>query len=151
MKKANFSLTSIKENILLYGIINGSIFIILFFLFRSLSLLHNTYLYILNYVILGVISCYQIKKLVVKYEGYIPFLKAFGITFFTGSLSFLIFALFIYLYSKIDPYLISIYFNVPGEILQITPFIITLMEGMAGSMIVGLITLIYSEKFKDGN
>jgi len=136
-----------KKNILVFSIINFVIYVLLFILFRSLNLLHLSGLRMLNYVTLGIVSCYQIDRWTKRGGPYLPFLKAFLRASITGTISFIFFAIFIFIYAKTDPYFTSLYFDDSHTTNKFIPFIIIFFEGSAGSVIVGLIVGIYSEKY----
>jgi predicted membrane channel-forming protein YqfA (hemolysin III family) len=85
LKDAHLSFLRMKKNIFLFGIINAAVFIGLFFAFKYLNLRNITGLRIINYVVLAIISIIQIHKLIKDNKGYIPFLQAYFISFFTGT------------------------------------------------------------------
>jgi hypothetical protein len=140
---------SIKKNILFFALINLAVYVALFFIFRAIGLLHLSGLRMLNYITLGFVCCYQIDRWVKKGGVHESFLQAFLIAFVTGSVSFVFFAAFIFIYSLTDPYFMSLYFNNSDGTIKMAPFIIIFFEGSAGSIIVGLVAAMYSEKYKD--
>ena len=83
------------------------------------------------------------------FKGYIPFLQVLTITFFTGTVSFFLFSIFIFGYSFFDPYLNSLFIMDTEGMPRIAPPMLVFFEGSGVSIIVGLITMIYSEKFSD--
>jgi|1185.fasta_scaffold479638_1 hypothetical protein len=141
---------AIKKNILIYGALNTGLYIILFLAFRMLGLLHFVGLRMINYVVLCLVSFYQIKKFTQENGGYLPFLISAVITLCTGTFSFFLFALFIYIFSFIDPYLSSVYFDISSSHQkELTPFILILFEGTGACIIIALIIMIYAEKLKE--
>jgi len=149
LKSAQSSLLKMKKSIVVFAFLNFAVYIVLFFTFRAFGLLHFSGLRMLNYITLGVICCYQVSHWVKQGGGYIPFLESFCTAFFTGTLSYVLFAIFIFLYSLGDPYFAKLYFNEPDGTLKLVPFIIIFFEGSAGSLIIGLITMMYSEQYKE--
>ena len=63
--------------------------------------------------------------------------------------SFFLFAGFIFAYSLFDPYVTKLYFNTYGE-LHLWSALIIFFEGVAGSMIIGMIAMMYSDRYEDG-
>jgi len=114
---------------------------------RLLNILHVYGVEMINYVVLCIICFYQTRERSVR-QGYVSFLATFGISFFTGVISFFVFALFVYRYSRIDPYLNQIYLHIPRNHQELTPFIFMFFEGSAASIIVSLIVALYAEKLK---
>jgi hypothetical protein len=138
-----------KQKILVYGVLNCAAYIILFMSFRYFNLLHFSGLRMLNYVSLFLISLYQINRWVKQIGTYIPSLQAFGAIFFTGSLSFMLFAGFIFAYSLFDPYLTESYFNTYGKLHSWSALLI-FFEGVAGSVIIAMVAMMYSDRYEDG-
>ena len=103
----------------------------------------------LNYVSLFFISLYQIDRWIKQIGTYIPSLQAFTAIFFTGSLSFLLFSGFIFIYSLFDPYLTESYFNTYGKLHSWSALLI-FFEGVAGSIIIALVAMMYSDRYEDG-
>jgi hypothetical protein len=114
---------------------------------RLLNILHVYGVDMVNYVVLCIICFYQTKKRLER-QGYVSFLATFGITLFTGVISFFAFAFFIFVYSRIDPYLKEVYLHIPGNSQELTPFILIFFEGSAAVIIISLIVALYSEKLK---
>jgi len=150
MSKANeMSLSITKKKILVFGILNCVVYIILFMSFRCFNLLQFSGLRMLNYVSLFLISLYQIKRWVKQIGTYIPPLQAFCAIFFTGSWSFMLFSGFIFVYSLFDPYVTELYFNTYGQ-LQSWSALLIFFEGVAGSMVITMITMMYSNRYENG-
>jgi uncharacterized BrkB/YihY/UPF0761 family membrane protein len=116
---------------------------------RIFNVLHVTGLKMINYVSFCLIGLYQIKKIAQDGEMRFSFLKGFSLIFFTGIFSFLLFAIFIFIFSQIDSSLNNVYFHFAEGDQQITPFILVFFKGSAASIIIALIVAIYSEKFSD--
>ena len=88
MEPLQFSLSKMKKSIFFFACINFVVYVLLFFLFRLLGLLHVSGLRMLNYITLTFISCYQIHRWIKKGGGYVPFLQAYSAALITGTLSF---------------------------------------------------------------
>ena len=138
-----------KRKIFIYGILNCVVYIILFMVFRCSNLMHFSGLRMLNYVSLFLISLYQINRWVKQIGTYIPSLQAFSAIFFTGSWSFMLFGGFIFAYSLFDPYLTESYFNTYGKLHSWSALLI-FFEGVAGSVIIAMVAMMYSDRYEDG-
>jgi len=138
-----------KHKIIVFGVLNCAVYIILFMFLRCFNLMHFSGLRMLNYVSLFLISLYQINRWVKQIGTYIPSLQAFSAIFFTGSLSFLLFSGFIFIYSLFDPYLTESYFNTYGELHSWSALLI-FFEGVAGSVIIAMVAMMYSDRYEDG-
>ena len=143
------SFSKTKKKIFLFGILNCVVYIILFMTFRCFNLLQFTGLRMLNYVTLFSISLYQINRWVKQIGTYIPSLQAFSTIFFTGGLSFMLFAGFIFAYSLFDPYVTELYFNTYGK-LQSWSALLIFFEGVGGSIIIAMVAMMYSDRYIDG-
>lgn len=136
-----------RNNSIIYGFICTIAYIIVFFVERILNVLHITGIEMINYVILCFICFHQTKQRFIR-QGYLSFLKTFGITFFTGTISFFLFAVFIYVYSRINPMIHEIYLHIPEKQQDLTPLTLIFFEGSAASIIIALIVALYAEKLK---
>jgi hypothetical protein len=146
MKATTRTLLDMKQNIAVFALANFAVYLLLFFIFRAAGLLHVSGLRMVNYIPLTLLCCYQVKRMAVKTNEYMPFLQAFLLAIITGTISFIFFAVFIFIFSKLDPYFASLYFDDPNGTLRLTPFIVLFFEGSAGSIIVGMIVAMYSDK-----
>ncbi len=149
MLKAKTDFSKTKKNIIFFGILNCIVYIILFMAFKWLDLLHFSGLRMLNYVTFFILSLYQIRRWTKQAGGYIPSFQAFTAIFFTGALSFMLLAGFIFAYSLYDHYITELYFNTYGKLSSISSALI-FFEGLAGSLIVALVAMMYSDRYKDG-
>jgi hypothetical protein len=140
---------AMKKNILMYGALNAGLYIILFLVFRLFGFLHFIGLRMINYIVLCLMSFYQINKFAKENGGGLPFLTSAVITLCTGTFSFFLFALFIYIFSFVDPYLSMVYFDVSNSHQhELTPFILILFEGSGACIIIALIIMMYAEKLR---
>lgn len=149
LKAARITIFKARKTILLFSAINLAFFIGFMMLVKYTGLLHVTGLRTVNYLFLTVFSLIHVKRLIKIYNGYIPFLQVIGLTFLTGTISFCLFSIFIFLYSFVDPYLNSLYIMDTEGMSSLVPPLLVFFEGSGVSIIVGLIAMIYSEKFSD--
>jgi uncharacterized membrane protein len=105
---------------------------------------------VINYIALTLVSLYQVHRLVKQIGGYIPFLQTFCMIFFTGSWSFVLFGIFIFIYSWADPYLNEL-FNIDADNQsKLVSAIQVVFEGLGASIIIALIAMYYSSRYEDG-
>jgi len=150
LRESRISISKAKQQIFIYGILNFALYVILFLILRWFNLLHFSGLRLLNYVTLFFISIYQIKHWIKETGGYIPSLQAFAVVFLTGTWSFVLLGAGVYAYSFLDPYITELYFNTYGKLnASISSFLI-FFEGSSGSLIVGLVTMMYASRYQDG-
>jgi hypothetical protein len=150
LSKAKISFSKLKKNIFLFGIINCAVYIILFLAFKYLNFKNITSLRVVNYVALILVSLFQIHNLIKRKNGYIPFLESFGLIFFTGTWSFMLFSAFIYIYSWCDPYLHELFIMDSSSQNKLVAAMLVFFEGSGGSLIIALITMFYSGMYEDG-
>ncbi len=143
------SLPTTKKKIVVFGLLNCGVYIILFMSFKYFNLLHFSGLRMLNYITLFLISLYEINRWVKQIGTYIPSLYAFSTIFFTGALSFFFFTGFIFTYSLFNADVTELYFDTYGKI-NSSSSVLIFFEGLAGSMIVALIAMMYSDRYEDG-
>ena len=149
MLKAKIPLEAFRKKILLFGALNCLIYISVLLFIKSMHLMNFPGLRMVNYFILTLTSIVQIHNWTKHLDRYIPSLQAFATTFFTGAISFLLFAAFIFIYSLFDPSLIQSYFDLKEKLDPMFAMII-LLEGLAGSILVGLIVMMYSDRYRNG-
>jgi|ERR1700757_4678399 len=150
MLQAKISFSKMRKNILVFGIVNFAIYTVLFLLFKYLNFLNITSLWIVNYATLTLISLYQVHKLVKQSGGYVPFLQIFCIIFFTGSWSFILFGIFIFIYAWFDPYLNQLFDMDADSQSKLVSAILVVFEGSGASIIIALIAMFYSSRYEDG-
>jgi hypothetical protein len=150
LEQAITPITKVRNSILRFGIICSVLYIVFFLLMSAFGLAHITAFRIVNYVFLWAVCFYGIKKWMSKSGAFVPFLTVFGITFFTGMLSFLLFSIFLFLYSRFDSSftrLVSV--NVP-TFLREYPSVLVFCEGAAISIIIGFINMQYFRRYEEG-
>ncbi|PBQ34060.1 hypothetical protein CNR22_20515 [Sphingobacteriaceae bacterium] len=149
LKAARITIFKARKTIVFFSALNFLFFIGFMMLVKYTGLLHITGLRTVNYVFLTVFSLLHINRLIKELKGYIPFLQVMSITFFTGTISFFLFSIFLFFYSFSDPYLNSMFIMDTEGMSRLVPPLLVFFEGSGISIIVGLITMIYSEKFSD--
>lgn len=147
LRAAKISFAKAKSNIFLFAAINCISYILFMMIVKYTGLLHVTGLRTINYVILAFFSIWQVRRLVKRFNGYIPFLEALTITFITGTLSFFMFSIFIFGYSFFDPYLNSMFIMDVGNMGRLVPPLLVFFEGSGISIIIGLIVMEYAARF----
>lgn len=146
LRAAKITSTRARNNILFFSVLNCLCYIAFMMVVKYTGLLHITGLRAVNYVILAILSLLQIRRLIRRFHGYIPFLEALTITFITGTLSFFLFSLFIFGYSFVDPYLNSLFIMDIGDMSRLIPPLLVFFEGSGISIIIGLITMEYAAR-----
>jgi hypothetical protein len=149
LKAARITLFKVRKQILLFAVMDLLFYIGFMMLVKYTGLLNVTGLRTINYVFLTVTSLILIRRIMKSMNGYIPFLEVLSITFFTGTISFFLFSIFIFFYSFADPYLNSAFIMDTEGMSRLVPPLLVFFEGSGISIIIGLITMIYSEKFSD--
>jgi len=143
-------LSQMRKGVLVYGIVCCSMYIAFLLLMKTFNLIQITQLRMVNYLILGMVSVYQIKKWINKYGTYVPFLQVFGATFFMGIWSFILFTLFLFIYSRYDNHVAELFtqnsFGFTGDV----PSIVILFEGSGVSIIIAFITMQYFRRYEEG-
>jgi len=150
MLQAKISFSEIKKTIFIFGMVNFAVYTVLFLLFKYLNFLNITSLWVVNYVTLTLISLYQVHRLVKQNRGYIPFLQTFCMVFFTGSWSFVLFGIFIFIYAWLDPYLNQLFNMDADSQSKLVSAILVIFEGIGASIIIALIAMFYSSRYEDG-
>ncbi len=150
MLAAKISRKELMKSVFLYAIINCVIFIVTVMAFKYLNLLHVWGLRITHYVIVIFVCLYQARRIIRKHGAYLPFLRAFSLSLFTGILAFALYGLFILLYSLFDPYLAKIFITDSQDDNILIPALIVFFEGSGASIIVALIVMIFAARFEDG-
>lgn len=147
---ARISFTTMRNSILLYGALNCVVYILLFLLFRLLGWLDIFGISMVNYLTLFFLLMLQFHRQIRKAGGFIPFLEVFFAAMATGTVSFFLFAGFVFFWSIADPWGAGQYVadaGLPGKIL---PFVILFFEGSGGSIIVALAITFYTGRYEDG-
>lgn len=150
LKDAKISFNAMKKSIVLFAAINSTVYFLLVLGFKYLNLLHVFGLSLVNFVVLFFLSMLQFKLQIKKNKGYIPYLQVFFATLMTGTLSFAAFVVFLFGYSRVDPYFIDLFFTDTGTPILLMPFILLFCQGSGGSIIVALAISFYTARYEDG-
>ncbi|MBL7930405.1 MAG: hypothetical protein JNL60_00800 [Bacteroidia bacterium] len=150
LRSAKITLAESRNSILKYGFIACLFYIAFLLLMRVLNLHTITELRMVNYVFLCVLCIVEIKRQVTKGKGYVPFLEVFFESFFTGVVSFLLFSVFLFFYTRFDEEMNEIILSRASETLKQIPTAIILFEGAAVSIVVALINLQYFRRYEEG-
>lgn len=143
------SISQMRREIFTYAIINCLVYILLLMLFKYLGLLHIYGLRMVNYLVLGVLSIVQVRRLIIQHAACVPFLQTFFMVLLTGAFSFFLLGIFLLAYSFTDPYLNPLYATHYSGI-RLVPSLFVFFEGTGASTIIGLITMLYSTQFESG-
>jgi hypothetical protein len=139
-----------QKNVLFFAVINSLVYAFVLVILRFLNLRNVSGLIVpLDNIILCLISFYQIKKLVHHSGIPLKFLRSFSLVFFTGVFSFIFFGAFILVYSWLDPGIIPLFRTNTYDKSLLTPAIVTVAEGIGGSIIVALIGMMYADRYAD--
>ncbi|MBA3664950.1 MAG: hypothetical protein H0W61_12180 [Bacteroidetes bacterium] len=109
-----------------------------------------TELRLVNYFIIWAVTFFQIKKWIKETGKFIPFLQVYCVVFFTGTFSFILFSLFLYLYTHLDPYVAAIMTKHTTGMIRSIPSIILAFEGAGASIIIALINMVYFTRYEEG-
>ncbi len=149
-KPANISLSRMRDSVLVFGAISCVLYIAFLFLMKLFGLMHVTELRFVNYVILCFVGLYQIKRWIKQTGAYVPFLQVLGTVLFTGVWSFILFSVFLYIYSKYNLELAELFVNRTMGVFPTVPSIIILFEGAGASIIVAFINMQYFRRYEEG-
>lgn len=143
------SVSRMKKEIVTFAILNCVLYIVFLLSFKYLNLLHVYGLRMINYLVFGVLSVIEIRRLVKLYGAPIPFLQSFFLILCTGALSFFLLGVFLLLYSFVDPMLNPFYATHYNGI-RLVPSVFIFFEGTGASIIIGLISMLYASQFESG-
>jgi hypothetical protein len=150
IERARTPIAKVRNSILRFGVICSVFYIIYFLLMRAFGLTHITALRAVNYLVLFAVCFYGIKKWVSKTKAYVPFLTVFGITFFSGLFSFLLFSIFLFFYMRFDTSFNEVVSEYVPSIFRDYPSVLVFFEGSAISIIVGFINMQYFRRYEEG-
>lgn len=149
LQAAKISATKMQKSIFKFAVIECAFYIAFALSFKFLNLLHIWGLSMVNYFVLAVISIFQVHSWIKRSGGYVPFLQAFFTALFTGSVSFVLFAIFILVYSFSDPYFAKLFITHTENTGRLIAPIVVFFEGTGASIIVGLISSFYAARYED--
>jgi hypothetical protein len=139
-----------RNNILLYAAICAIFYTAFLLIMKSLNMLEASGFRIVNYILLWLISFIQVKKRINDRHAYVPFLQVFCTVFFTGTLSFIFFSAFLFIYALSDPLITKLLINNQHAVILSAPSVIILFEGTGASIIIALINMVYFTRYEEG-
>jgi hypothetical protein len=144
------SLAKIRSTVLVYGSVCCLLYITFLMAMKLVGLMHVTELRFVNYVILCLVGLYEIRRWIRQRHTYVPFLQVIGTVFFTGLWSFLLFSIFLYVYSRFDMELNELFVKNTLGYFAAMPSIVIFFEGSAASIIVAFINMQYYRRYEEG-
>ena len=145
LRTAKITFAKARKNILFFAFLNAFLFITFMMCVKYFNLLHITGLRTVNYLILTLLSFVQIKRLMKIGHGFPTFLEAMCVPFVTGTIAFFLFAVFLFIYSFIDPFFLSRVVIAVDYLDRLVPSFLVFFEGSGISIIVGLIMMEYAD------
>ena len=142
--------SQVRMSIFMYGIACCIMYIGFLLLMKAFHLMEVTQLRAVNYVILFFACMHQIKRLINKNGTYVPFLQVFGASFFTGIWSFVLFTIFLHIYSGYDAQLAELFIKHAAPYSENIPAVVVAFEGSAISIIVAFINMQYFRRYEEG-
>ena len=109
-----------------------------------------TELRFVNYLILCLVCLYQIKHWIKQTGAFVPFLQVLGTVLFTGIWSFILFSVFLFVYTKYDQELSELFVRKTMGTFPAVPSIVILFEGAGASIIVAFINMQYFRRYEEG-
>lgn len=149
-KPGMIPLSQMKKSVFAYGIICCVMYIAFLLLMKAFNLMHITQLRFVNYLILLFACMYQIKSWINKNGTYVPFLQVFCDTFFTGIWSFVLFTIFLFIYSRFDAQLAELFSKHASAYSEGIPSVVIAFEGSAVSIIIAFINMQYFRRYEEG-
>lgn len=150
LEPARISLPKVRKSIIVWGALSCLAYIVFLFIMKAAGLLHITGLRMVNYVLLFFVCFIGIKRWVTRSEHYVPFLTVFTTALLTGAVSFVLFSIFLSLYSQFDTELNSLFRENAPETLRGIPAAVVLFEGVAVSIITAFINMQYFRRYEEG-
>jgi len=144
------SLSRMRTSVLVYGTVCCALYIVFLLVMKIFGFMQVTELRMVNYVILCLVSFYQIKRMIKQSHTYVPFLGVYGTVLFTGTWSFFLFSVFLLVYSRFNIELSDLFMKATHGYFSVMPSIVIFFEGTAASIIVALINMQYFRRYEEG-
>lgn len=141
----------IRRGIFVVGSLCGLSYIGFFLLMSAFGLMHVTELRAFNYLVLLGASFLMLRKWIRDSHHYVPFLKVFSTTFFTGMWSFIILSAFLIIYSQYNTELHDLFILKTQGTFTTFPQFVVLFEGAGASMVAALLMMQYFRRYEDGH
>ncbi|MGZ4041942.1 MAG: DUF4199 domain-containing protein [Bacteroidia bacterium] len=145
----DMSIIKTRNETLLYGVICCTCCIIFLLVMKYMNSLEHSGFRLVNYLIILLVTFIQVRTKIKQKGEYIPFLQVFSTVFFTGTLSSVLFSVFLFVYAFFDPLLSKLLIHNAPEFLRAAPAIVLLFEGTGVSIIIALINMVYFTKFEE--
>jgi hypothetical protein len=150
-KPAMISDSRIRAGIFAVGSLCGLSYIVFFLIMKALNLVHITELRVFNYVVLVAATFFMLRKWVMESHHYIPFLKVVGAAFFTGLWSFILFSVFLIIYTHFDYELYNLFLLKTHGTFDTWPEFVVLFEGAGASIVTAFFMMQYFRRYEDGH
>lgn len=150
LEPARIPMPKVRRSIIIWGALCALCYAVFMFIMKFAGLMELTGLRAVNYLILFFVCFFGIKKWVSQTEHFVPFLTVFLTALFTGIFSFLLFSIFLMIYSRFDPNLTDLFHRHAPDSLRAVPSAIILFEGSAVSIIVAFINMQYFRRYEEG-
>lgn len=135
-----------------YGLIGCGIYAAYFLLMRLIGLGEVIELRFFNYIIMCVISFYALKKATTLNDRQPRFLMEMAIVFLTCASSFVLFGIFIFFYSLLDPFIVNLFNSLfPGALAfgHFSAPVFIASEGLGLGAIVALGMTFFFRSYRD--
>lgn len=139
-----------RKAILLNGFLCGAFYIGFLLLMEALGLVQYTQLRVVNYVVLYLVTFFQVKHWINQYGTFVPFLQVLSVTLITGMWSFILFTLFLDIYIQYDPVLAELFSQRTRGFAGDWPATVILFEGAAVSIIEAYINMQFFRRYEEG-
>ncbi len=150
LEPARIPLAKVRSSLVIWGALCAVFYIVFFLIMKAAGLAEVTGLRAVNYVVLFLVTFFGIKRWVHQSGHYVPFLTVFLTAFLTGVFSFVLFCIFLTVYSQFDVQVTELFNQHAPESLRSIPAVIVLFEGSAISIICGFINMQYFRRYEEG-
>ena len=150
LEPARIPMPKVRRSIVMWGALCCLFYIVFLFIMKFAGLMEVTGLRAVNYLFLFFVCFIGIKKWVSQTEHYVPFLTVFLTALLTGVFSFLLFCIFLMIYSRFDPELTDLFHRHAPDTLRSVPSALILFEGSAVSIITAFINMQYFRRYEEG-
>src|SRR6185436_4519512 len=86
-----------------YGVTGAVTYIVYFLIMWAVGLIGHTELRYVNYALCGIVGFMAMQKVKHQEGGHVTYLQGLGIAFLTGVVSFILLALFVFIFAKLNP------------------------------------------------
>jgi hypothetical protein len=150
LEPAKIPVTKVRNSIVVFAAISCGFYILFLLLMQAFDLMHVTGLRVVNYLFLFAVCFAGIRRWIYQSEHFVPFLTVFTTCLVTGVLSFIMFGLFLMIYSGFNTELNDLFNRHAPDALRSVPTAMVLFEGTAVSIIVAFINMQYFRRYEEG-